>query len=398
MGLTYQMKMKIPFDMADMNGHIKLPDVILLSLQVSGMQSIELGVSDKAILEDYNLVWIITDYDIEVARLPRFAEEITIETEALSYNRLFCYRRFTIYDEAGQELIHMMATFVLMDRDSRKVHAVEPEIVAPYQSDFDKKISTSRSRAISFSVVVQNLEQLKAVYEKTNETIIGNCDTLLFLGSPSYSTLEYFSKQLGEKTITHYNVTHNRKAYTGQTTGYSDSDQIMGRALMTPDELRRMEGDKCIILERGVKPIKADKYYYYEDKTYLQQLKSAAIDHNAYECTERGNYRIFNPNNPYVDKQTEMNNTKIEELMNDLFVDASKTTDNSNDKLESSVNTGNENAIDKFINEDSSNSSKFILDSDDDTNVDFEDVDIDIGEELRKKYAELFADDDNAEF
>ena len=140
MGLTYQMKMKIPFDMADMNGHIKLPDVILLSLQVSGMQSIELGVSDKTILEDYNLVWIITDYDIEVARLPRFAEEITIETEALSYNRLFCYRRFTIYDEAGQELIHMIATFVLMDRDSRKVHAVEPEIVAPYQSDFDKKL------------------------------------------------------------------------------------------------------------------------------------------------------------------------------------------------------------------------------------------------------------------
>ena len=140
MGLTYQMKMKIPFDMADMNGHIKLPDVILLSLQVSGMQSIELGVSDKTILEDHNLVWIITDYDIEVVRLPRFAEEITIETEALSYNRLFCYRRFTIYDEEGRELIHMIATFVLMDRDSRKVHAVEPEIVAPYQSDFDKKL------------------------------------------------------------------------------------------------------------------------------------------------------------------------------------------------------------------------------------------------------------------
>ena len=140
MGLTYQMKMKIPFDMADMNGHIKLPDVILLSLQVSGMQSIELGVSDKSILEYYNLVWIITEYDIEVVRLPRFAEEITIETEALSYNRLFCYRRFTIYDEAGQELIHMMATFVLMDRDSRKVHAVESEIVAPYQSEFDKKL------------------------------------------------------------------------------------------------------------------------------------------------------------------------------------------------------------------------------------------------------------------
>lgn len=140
MGLTYQMKMKIPFDMADMNGHIKLPDVILLSLQVSGLQSIDLGISDKDMLERYNLVWIITDYDIDVIRLPKFGEEMTIETEALSYNRLFCYRRFTIYDEAGNAIINMLATFVLMDRDSRKVHAVEPKIVAPYEAEFSKKL------------------------------------------------------------------------------------------------------------------------------------------------------------------------------------------------------------------------------------------------------------------
>lgn len=140
MGLTYQMKMKIPFDMSDMNGHIKLPSLILLSLQVSGSQSDQLGVSDKEILEKYNLVWIITEYDIDVIRLPRFAEEITIETEALSYNRLFCYRRFTIYDESGQAIIQMLASFALMDRDSRKVHSVDPEMVAPYQSEFSKKI------------------------------------------------------------------------------------------------------------------------------------------------------------------------------------------------------------------------------------------------------------------
>ena len=140
MGLTYQMKMKIPFDMSDMNGHIKLPSLILLSLQVSGSQSAQLGVSDKEILENYNLVWIITEYDIDVIRIPRFAEDITIETEALSYNRLFCYRRFTIYDESGQAIIQMLATFALMDRDSRKVHSVDPEMVAPYHSEFSKKI------------------------------------------------------------------------------------------------------------------------------------------------------------------------------------------------------------------------------------------------------------------
>lgn len=138
MGLTYQTKMKIPFDMADMNGHIKLPDVILLSLQVSGLQSIDLGISDQDMLEKYNLVWIITDYDIDVVRLPKFGEEMTIETEALSYNRLFCYRRFTVFDENDVAVIEMMATFVLMDRDSRKVHAVEPKIVAPYEAEFSK--------------------------------------------------------------------------------------------------------------------------------------------------------------------------------------------------------------------------------------------------------------------
>ena len=67
--------------------------------------------------------------------------------------------------------------------------------------DFDKKISTSRSRGISFSVILQNLDQLEATYEKSHETIMGNCDTHLFLGSNSFKTVEYFSKALGEKTI-----------------------------------------------------------------------------------------------------------------------------------------------------------------------------------------------------
>ncbi|HEW2174340.1 TPA: acyl-[acyl-carrier-protein] thioesterase [Streptococcus pneumoniae] len=191
MCLTYQMKMKIPFDMADMNGHIKLPDVILLSLQVSGMQSIELGVSDKAILEDYNLVWIIAEYDIEVVRLPRFAEEITIETEALSYNRLFCYRRFTIYNEAGQELIHMMATFVLMDRDSRKVHAVEPEIVAPYQSDFDKKL-----------IRVPKYESLEEPISKDYHVRFYDLDMNGHVNNSKY--LDWIFEVMGADFLTHY--------------------------------------------------------------------------------------------------------------------------------------------------------------------------------------------------
>ncbi|WP_215194443.1 acyl-ACP thioesterase domain-containing protein [Streptococcus parasanguinis] len=135
---TFEYSMKIPFDMSDVNGYIKIPQLILLSLQVSGMQSIELGMSDMYILENYNLVWIITDYNMKIERLPVFDEKITIETYAKSHNRLFCYRAFNIKDEEGNTIIEMVATFVLMDRDTRKVHPVMSEITDAFDSEFSK--------------------------------------------------------------------------------------------------------------------------------------------------------------------------------------------------------------------------------------------------------------------
>ena len=138
MAKTFEYSMKIPFDMSDVNGFIKIPQLILLSLQVSGMQSIELGMSDMYILENYNLVWIITDYNMKIDRLPVFDEKITIETYAKSHNRLFCYRAFNIKDEAGNIIIEMVATFVLMDRDTRKVHPVMSEITDAFDSEFSK--------------------------------------------------------------------------------------------------------------------------------------------------------------------------------------------------------------------------------------------------------------------
>ena len=138
MAKTFEYSMKIPFDMSDVNGFIKIPQLILLSLQVSGMQSIELGMSDMYILENYNLVWIITDYNMKIDRLTVFDEKITIETYAMSHNRLFCYRAFNIKDEAGNTIIEMVATFVLMDRDTRKVHPVMSEITDAFDSEFSK--------------------------------------------------------------------------------------------------------------------------------------------------------------------------------------------------------------------------------------------------------------------
>ena len=188
--------------------------------------------------------------------------------------------------------------------------------------DFDKKISTSRSRKISFSVILQNLDQLEAVYEKSYETIIGNCDTHVFLGSNSQKTVEYFSKALGEKTISKDQLSKNRDKHNFWTQGYNASEQIMARALMTPDELRRMDPDLCIIFEKGLKPIKTRKYYYFEKPKISRELQSNAINHNEFQGIERGEWRKYNPYNPYVEEkdEKEVQNLKVESL-DDLFDD-----------------------------------------------------------------------------
>ena len=183
--------------------------------------------------------------------------------------------------------------------------------------DFDKKISTSRSRKISFSVILQNLDQLEAVYEKSHETIIGNCDTTLFLGSNSQKTVEYFSKELGEKTINRDSWSVSKDKHMWRQ-GYNKSDQIMARALMTPDELRRLDNDLCIILEKGVRPIKAQKYYYFKYDT-IKLVNRFMCSHNEIDPIDRGKWRKYNPYNPYVeDTEDKKEETKIETL-DDLF-------------------------------------------------------------------------------
>lgn len=189
--------------------------------------------------------------------------------------------------------------------------------------DFDKKISTSRSRGISFSVILQNIDQLEAVYEKSYETIMGNCDTHVFLGSNSFKTVEYFSKALGEKTISRDSWSVNKDKHMWRQ-GYSKSDQVMARALMTPDELRRMDNDLCIIYEKGIKPVKANKFYYFKHPM-VKELAKLEISHNDIGEIDRGKWRKYNPYNPYVEDKSEekVENLNIESL-DDLFDDVDK--------------------------------------------------------------------------
>ncbi len=256
--------------------------------------------------------------------------------------------------------------------------------------DFDKKISTSRSRRISFSVILQNIDQLEAVYEKSYETIMGNCDTHVFLGSNSYKTVEYFSKALGEKTIERDSISINRDRQNWKT-GKSVSDQVMARALMTPDELRRMDNDLCIIYEKGIKPVKANKFYYFKHPM-AKEMRQIEISHNDIGEIERGTWRKYNPYNPYVpedEKKEKVDSLKVESL-DDLFDDVPSNTENEGEKPLEKPNIKEENGNHKIEN-------KLDLDKFDEAPVlpqepaKEEDDDIyDLQKELEAKFDELF--------
>ena len=250
--------------------------------------------------------------------------------------------------------------------------------------DFDKKISTSRSRGISFSVILQNLDQLEAIYEKSYETIMGNCDTHVFLGSNSYKTVEYFSKALGEKTIERDSLSISKDKQNHRT-GKSISDQVMARALMTPDELRRMDNDDCIIFEKGIKPVKAKKFYYFKH-SMAKDLARLEISHNDIGEIDRGSWRKYNPYNPYVEDKDEkaVENLNIESL-DDLFddIDSPKEEKNS-DKI--SPEEVKQNLLMEDINDKADNTSEIppILPQDDEEDT------YDLQKELEAKFDELF--------
>ena len=257
--------------------------------------------------------------------------------------------------------------------------------------DFDKKISTSRSRGISFSVILQNIDQLEAVYEKSYETIMGNCDTHVFLGRNSFKTVEYFSKQLGEKTIDRNSISINKDKQNHKT-GKSVSDQIMARALMTPDELRRLDNDLCIIFEKGLKPVKANKFYYFKHPM-AKEMARCEISHNDIGEIDRGTWRKYNPYNPYVEEKDEkavdnLNIESLDDLFDDLDNNEKNNSSNSNNNVENKNNTTNkpkEDSVGSILDLDFDDDAPMLpqeQENDDDT--------YDLQKELEAKFDELF--------
>ena len=131
---------------------------------------------------------------------------------------------------------------------------------------FDKLIATIRSREISASIILQSQSQLKTIYKDASETILGNCDTMLFLGGKEGSTLKEISETLGKETIDLYNTSDTR----GQSRSYGLNYQKTGKELMSRDELAVMDGNKCILQLRGVRPFLSDKYDITKHKRYRE--------------------------------------------------------------------------------------------------------------------------------
>lgn len=131
---------------------------------------------------------------------------------------------------------------------------------------FDKLIATIRSREISASIILQSQSQLKTLYKDAAETITGNCDTMLFLGGKESSTLKEISETLGKETIDLYNTSDTR----GQSRSYGLNYQKTGHELMSRDELAVMDGNKCILQLRGVRPFLSDKYDITKHKRYKE--------------------------------------------------------------------------------------------------------------------------------
>ena len=123
-------------------------------------------------------------------------------------------------------------------------------------TDFTKDLATMRSREISVSIIIQNMAQIKSLFEKDWESIVGNCDEFLYLGGNELSTHEYVSKLLGKETI-------NTKTYSrsrGRSGHFSTNWQLSGRELMTPDEVRMLDNSDALLFIRGERPILDKKY------------------------------------------------------------------------------------------------------------------------------------------
>lgn len=216
---------------------------------------------EKFNLKELNSITCCDELDFEMMATEKVALFAVIPDDDTSFNFLVSI----LYTQLFQRLNHL-ADMVYKGALPMPVHFCMDEFAnVALPDDFEKNLSVMRSRGIFVSIILQNVTQLKALFEKQWESIIGNCDELLYLGGNEQSTHEYISKLLGKETID----TNTYGKSMGRNGNYSTNYQITGRELMTPDEVRMLDNKYCLLFIRGERPIKDLKYNTFKHPNFI---------------------------------------------------------------------------------------------------------------------------------
>ena len=219
------------------------------------LKSIQVTLASR--LEKFNLESMAQLTQTDELDLPSLGERKTalfaiIPDNDTSFNFLVSI----LYTQLFQQLFYI-ADYKYGGSLPTHVHFVMDEFAnVSLPDDFDKILSVMRSREVSVSIILQNLAQLKALFEKQWESIVGNCDEFLYLGGNEQSTHKYISELLGKETID----TNSYGRSFGSHANFSENDQIAGRELLTPDEVRLLDNNYALLFIRGERPIKDFKF------------------------------------------------------------------------------------------------------------------------------------------
>ena len=219
------------------------------------LKSIQITLASR--LEKFNLdslakLTMVDELEIDKMGEKKIALFALIPDNDTSFNFLVSI----LYTQLFQQLFYI-ADHKYGGRLPIHVHFVMDEFAnVSLPDDFDKILSVMRSREVSVSIILQNLAQLKALFEKQWESIVGNCDTFLYLGGNEQSTFKYVSELMGKSNldVNTYGLSHGDKGH------FSTNYQNLGRELMTPDEVRLLDNDYAILFIRGERPIKDFKF------------------------------------------------------------------------------------------------------------------------------------------
>lgn len=262
------------------------------------LKSIQVTLASR--LEKFNLESMAQLTQTDELDLPSLGEKkvalfALIPDNDTSFNFLVSI----LYTQLFQQLFYI-ADYKYGGSLPTHVHFVMDEFAnVSLPDDFDKILSVMRSREVSVSIILQNLAQLKALFEKQWESIVGNCDEFLYLGGNEQSTHKYISELLGKETID----TNTYGRSFGSHGNYSENYQIAGRELLTPDEVRLLDNSYALLFIRGERPVKDFKF----------NLK----EHFNSQYTPIGNKNI----NPYIHGGTENAIGTITFNLNDLQFD-----------------------------------------------------------------------------